>query len=143
MGSILNVFHQFCFCPPKLCGGFHVPVPFFHREVGFHDDHILRPADSHCQTQKLGRFAIHAAEIPHPAQIARGETGQIGICVLQIFRRCDSGALFCSGADQLADLAVQFHLGQFRSYQTIQGGEQLAVVDRLSDIHGFSFPAWL
>lgn len=123
MSGALNVLHQFCFCPPQLCGGFHVPAPFFHREIGFHDDHILRPADSHCQIQKCGEFTVHTAEIPHPAQIARGETGQIGICVLQIFRRCDSGALFCSGADQLADLAVQFHLRKRGGNQTIQGGK--------------------
>ena len=85
---------------------------------------------------------VNAIKIPHPAQVAGGETWNIGITCFQIGRRCNSRPLFRAQGNQAANGVTALRLCLFRSQNRVQRGEQLAVISGLSNIHGVSFPAY-
>ena len=102
MGGGFDLFYQFRLGPCKACHGPKVPRPLLHIEFGFQDDHILRPADLHGNSHQIRASFIHPVEIPHPAQVARGETCGVRILFGQVFRSRNSRTFFRPLADQTA-----------------------------------------
>jgi hypothetical protein len=142
MSGGLDLPLQFRFGPAKLRRGVQIPSALLQRELCLHNDHVLRPADVHRLVHELGAIPVHPIEVPHPAQVARGETGGIRITSGQVFRDGHSGSLFRPLADQPTDLAVQLHLRHTRRHSGLYGGEQVAVVNVFSDVHGFLLPCF-
>ena len=118
----------------------NIPCSNFRAQFCFHDDYILRPAQTESIGQQFRQITIQPIEVPHPAHIARGETSHIGILFVQIVCCCNCCPLFGTGANSLADFAIQLHLRQVHADCQIQRGEHGAVVDFFSNVHGFSFP---
>jgi hypothetical protein len=113
MSGGLDLPLQFRFGPAKLRRSVQIPTALLRCEFCLHNDHILRPANVHRLLHEFGTVPVHPVKIPHPAQIARGETGGIRITSGQVFRNGHSGSLFRPLADYPTDLAIQLHLGQF------------------------------
>ena len=96
---------------------------------------ILRPADPpglHCQ---FGSIFVGAVELPHPAQIAGGETTRFRVCGLEIFRGGHRRPLLRSGADSPANFKVQLHLRQIYCHELIQYSIHSTVICGLSDVN--------
>jgi len=91
--------------------------------------------------KQFRRAAVQLPEIPHPAHIARREAGHIRVLFSQKIRSGHRRTLFRAGADNLTDFAVQLHLRQICFHDRFQRGKHCAVINSLSDIHSFSFPA--
>jgi hypothetical protein len=79
MGGGFDLPQQFRLGPAVLGGGLEIPAPFLQRELCFQNDHVLSPADVHCQFQQFRGALIRPVKVPHPAQIARGESRNIWI----------------------------------------------------------------
>lgn len=137
MCTCVDLPNQFQFGPSIVISFAHIPCLFLNRKPGLHNHHILRPAKSERQFQQIGRILIGVVEFPHTAQIARGETHGTRIGLLQIFGCCDSGAFFWSAADQFSNCTIQLHLGQSDRHQFVQFCVHNAIIDWLSNIHGF------
>ena len=72
-------FQQFSFggiAPERLI---NIPRSYFHGQFCFHDDYILRPVQAQSLSQQFGYITIQPIEVPHPADIARGEASHIRI----------------------------------------------------------------
>jgi hypothetical protein len=123
MSGGLDLPLQFRFGPAKLRRSVQIPSALLQRELCLHNDHVLRPADVHRLVHELGAIPVHPIEVPHPAQVARGETGGIRITSGQVFRNGHSGSLFRPLADYPTDLAIQLHLGQFCRNSGIDRGK--------------------
>jgi hypothetical protein len=132
---------QFRLGPAVLGGGLEIPAPFLQREARLQNDHVQGPADVHCQFQQLRGVFVHPVEVPHPAQISRGESRNIWIADGQMLRHSYRRSFFGPLADQPPNLAVQLHLGQIFRYDSIYSVKKFAVVDVFSDVHGDSFLA--
>jgi len=85
---------------------------------------------------------VNTEEFAHTAHIPRGESANIRILHLYILRSGDRRAFLGSSADNFADHAVLLHLRQVRRHDLIQIIEHAGIVDFLSDVHWFSFPAF-
>ena len=112
-----------------------IPAPLLQGEIRLQNDHILRPADPpglHCQ---FGSIFVGAVELPHPAQIAGGETTRFRVCGLEIFRGGHRRPLLRSGADSPANFKVQLHLRQIYCHELIQYSIHSTVICGLSDVH--------
>lgn len=72
---------QFQFSPSKFSNGLDVPFLLLARQLRFQNDHVLRPADAHCFSQHIRAVRIGAVKIPHSAQVPRGETGNVWVCI--------------------------------------------------------------
>ena len=142
MSPCRDIALEVCLRPAELPGGTQIPAPFIQVQLFLQNDHILRPADFHGQLQQFRLPAIRPVEVPHPAQIARGEAGSILVTAFQIFGGCDGGSLFRSFADQRTQLAVQLHLRHFCGHCRIHGGEHGGVIDVFADVHSYdhTFP---
>jgi hypothetical protein len=123
MSGGLDLPLQFRFGPAKLRRSVQIPTALLRCEFCLHNDHILRPANVHRLLHEFGTVPVHPVKIPHPAQIARGETGGIRITSGQVFRNGHSGSLFRPLADYPTDLAIQLHLGQFCRNSGIDRGK--------------------
>ena len=132
-----KLFQQFRLRPSELPRRTDVPHPFFQALTALQNGCILRPSDGHGLRHGLRSILISSVKIPHPTEISGGETGGGGICLAKVFGSGDSGAFLGPGADELANLEVQFHLWQFRRYQLVQRHEHGAIVNRFSDVHRF------
>jgi hypothetical protein len=141
MGGSFDLPQQFCLGPAVLGCGPKIPGSFLQRKARLQNDHVLGPADVHCQFQQFWGARIRPVEVPHPAQIARGESRNIWTLGGQILRNRDSGSFFGPLADQPPDLAVQLHLGQIFRQGGVYGTKKFAVVDIFPNVHGNSFPA--
>ena len=142
MDTLTDISGQFQFRPAELPSRFDVPRPLLGSQLRFQNDHVLCPADGHGISQHLRCALVGAVELPHPAQVPRGEAGGVRVRPAQILRSGNSGAFLWPAADQPANLTVQLHLRQICRHQGIQRLEHGAVVYRLSDVHpGSSFPA--
>ena len=117
MSMIRNSLLELQLRPAELPSRFDVPCPLLGGQLRFQDDHILSPADGHGLRHDLRRVAIRSAEIPHTAEVPGGEASGVGIRHREIFSGGDSRAFFRPGADELADLAIQFHLCQEHFHQ--------------------------
>jgi hypothetical protein len=106
MSGGLDLPLQFRFGPAKLRRSVQIPASFLQRELCFHNNHVLRPADVHRLIHELGAVPVHPIEVPHPAQVAWGETSGIRITSGQVFRNSHSGSFFSPLADQPTNLAV-------------------------------------
>ena len=118
-----------------------MPAPLIRLHVCFQNDYILGPTDLHGQGQQLGGVLIHPIELPHPAKVARGEAGSIGETAVQVFGCGHSRAFLRPGADDAAQFAAEFHLGQLSVQRGVQGCKHGGIIDIFADVHGFSFPA--
>jgi hypothetical protein len=74
MGCGFDLPQQFRLGPAVLGGDLEIPAPFLQREVCFQNDHVLSPADVHRQFQQFWGARIRPVKVPHPAQVARGES---------------------------------------------------------------------
>ena len=135
MSTLTDIPGQFQFRPAELPSRFDVPCPFLESQLRLQNDHILCPADGHGLSQHFRCALIGVVKLAHPAQVPRGEAGDVRVRTAQILRRSDSGAFLRPAADQPANLAVQFHLRQICRHQGIQRREHGAVVYRFSDVH--------
>ena len=127
--------------PAELPSRFDVPCPLLGSQLRLQNDHVLCPADGHGISQHLRHTLIGAVKLPHPAQVPRGEAGDVRVRTAQILRRSDSGAFLRPAADQPANLTVQFYLRQICRHQRIQCRKHGTVVYGLSDVHEVhSFP---
>lgn len=133
-------FHQFGFCGIAPECLIDIPRSCFIGNFCFHDDHILRPVQAQGLGQQFGHITVQTIEVPHPAHIAWREASHVGVLLTQITCSRHRRTFFGTGANSLADLAVQFHLRQFHADCQIQCGVHGAVVDFFANIHGFSFP---
>ena len=138
MDTLTDIPGQFQLRPAELPSRFDVPCPLLGSQLRLQNDHVLCPADSHGLGQHLRCALVGAVELPHPAQIPRGEAGDVRIRTAHILRRSNSGAFRPPAADQPANLTVQFHLRQICRHQGVQRPEHGAVVYRLSDVHSAS-----
>ena len=137
-----NRINQLLFRPSTSMDSSNIPAHFLQCQAGLQDHHILCPADFYGHTQQGGAVFIGAVKLPHPAQVARGETGRLRVSRLQVFCSGDRSAFLGPAADDSADLAVQPHLRQFLFHEAVQRGIHAAVVDFFSDVHsGSPFPA--
>lgn len=137
-----NRIHQLLFRPAVFADCPDIPAHLLQCQAGLQNHHILRPADLHCLTQQGGAVFISAIKLPHPAQVARGETGCLRVSRLQVFCSGDRSAFLGPAADDPADLAVQIHLRQILCHEAVKRGIHAAVVDFFSDVHsGSPFPA--
>lgn len=137
MSPCRNIALEVCLRPAELPGGTQIPAPFIQVQLCLQNDYILCPADFHGQLQQFRLPAIRPVEVPHPAQIARGEAGSILVTAFQVFGSCDSGALFRPVTDQSAQLAVQLHLRHSGGHCRIHSGKHGRVIDVFADVHGF------
>ena len=135
MRAFLDLRHESHLGPAKLPDGTDVARPFFRCKVSFEDDNILRPASHHGSVHRRGIFLIGEVEIPHSANIARGEAADIRMRPLNILSGRYRRALFRASCNQASDLAAGFHLRQLSCQNSIYLFEQLTVVDVLSDVH--------
>ena len=110
MGVVRDAFGEFHLGPAKLLCCPEIPLTKLHTQIRFHNDYILRPADLQREGQQSRMVFIGAVKIPHPADISGRETMDIRVALGQVFRRRDSGTLFRTQADSLANGAVQCHL---------------------------------
>ena len=124
------------------CGGLpNVPASLDYGQVSLHDDHILRPFQSKGRRQQVRCVAVHSVEVPHTAQVSGREAGRIrGLCG-EVLGSSHRSALLCAITDDFTDQVVQLHLRQTSRNSGAQSGKHGAVVCRLADIHGSSFPA--
>ena len=137
-----NRIHQLLFRPAVFADCPDIPAHLLQCQAGLQNHHILRPADFHGLTQQGGAVFIGAVKLPHPAQVARGETGRLWVSRLQVFCSGDRSAFLGPAADDTADLAVQIHLRQILCHEAVKRGIHAAVVDFFSDVHsGSPFPA--
>lgn len=137
MSPCRNIALEVCLRPAELPGGTQIPAPFIQVQLCLQNDYILCPADFHGQLQQFRLPAIRPVEVPHPAQIARGEAGSILVTAFQVFGSCDSGALFRPVTDQSAQLAVQLHLRHSGGHCRIHSGKHGRVIDVFADVHSF------
>ena len=110
-------------------------------QLCLHDHNVLGPIQVKRFAKQFWHIVVHLPEVPHPAHIARREAGHLWVLFFQKLRSGHRRALFRAGADNLANLAVQLHLRQIRFHERFQFGKHCAVINSLSDIHNFSFPA--
>ena len=135
MRAFLNLCRKRQLGPAKLQDGTDVPRPFFRRKLGFEDDDILRPANHHGSVHRRGIVLIGKVELPHPANISRRESADVGMHPLNILRNSHRRTLFRASCNQASDLAAGFRLRQLHRQDSINLIEQFTVVDVLSDIH--------
>ncbi len=125
----------------KMADSGDIPSTFLDSCAVFQNDNILCPADSLGLGQQFRRILVCAVELPHPAEVPRGEAGDTRISSTQILSGRDGCAFLQSGADKFANFKVQFHLRQLFHHEYVQIGVHGAIVYRFSDIHEFSsFP---
>ena len=105
--------------PAELQDGTDVPRPFFRRKVSFEDDDILRPANHHGSVHRRGIVLIGEVELPHSANIARGEAADVRMRPLNVLRGRHRRALFRASGNQTSNLAAAFHLRQLRHQDSI------------------------
>jgi hypothetical protein len=141
MGCGFDLPQQFRLGPAVLGRGLKIPGLFLRCKARLQNDHVQGPADVHCQFQQLRGVFVHPVEVPHPAQISRGESRNIWIADGQVLRHGYRRSLFGPLADQPPDLAVQLHLGQIFRQGGVYGTKKFAVVDVFPNVHGVSFPA--
>ena len=121
--------------PAKLQDGTDVPRPFFRRKVSFEDDDILRPANHHGSVHRRGIVLIGEVELPHSANIARGEAADVRMRPPNILRGRHRCALCGMHGNQASDLAIQLHLRQLCCHSGIDLREQIAVISIFPDVH--------
>ena len=132
-------FQQFCFGGIAPEGLIDIPRSCFSGQFCFHDDHILSPIQPQDFGQQFGHITVQTIEVPHPAHIAWREASHVGALLTQVTCSRHRRTFFGTGANSLANLAVQFHLRQFHADSQIQCSVHGAVVDFFANIHGFSF----
>jgi len=60
---------------------------------------------------------------------------------VQVFGCGHSRAFLRPGADDAAQFAAEFHLGQLSVQRGVQGCKHGGIIDVFADVHNFSFPA--
>lgn len=75
---------QFLLGPAELLCRPQIPDAFFHCQLCLQNDYILCPANPHGLLCQFGIIFVSAEELPHPAQVAGGETRGVRVCGLQI-----------------------------------------------------------
>ena len=119
MRTLLDLRYERQLRPAKLTYGTDVPRPLFRRKVRFENDDILRPADHHGSVHRRGIVLIGEVELPHSANIARGEAADIRVCLLQVFRGSHRSALPRAFGNQPPNLTVRFRLRKTRGQNRV------------------------
>jgi len=105
--------------PSESTSGLDIPRLFRQCQSRLQNNRVLRPANGHGLNQHFRRTLIRPVKLPHPAQVPGGEAGGVRVSLREVFGGSDSGAFLRSGADELANLAIQFHLRRFSRHQSI------------------------
>lgn len=134
---VLDVLSEGFFRPIMSCDLSQIPDTLLHGQFRFKDDHILRPTDLYRQIKHIGVLIVGAPELPHPAKVSRRKAGDIGVALLQVFCRGNSGTFFFSGIDGFPDLGVHLHLLTPAGDSLVQCIIHFAVVYDFTDIHAF------
>ena len=85
MNLIRDSGNQLGLGPTELPGCPEILFPELHRQLGFHDHNILRPAQLHRQGHRSRMVFIGAVEIPHPAQVPGREAMNLRILGSDVF----------------------------------------------------------
>ncbi len=119
-----------------------VQIPFAHIscQLCFHDHHVQRPADFHCQPEERLVIFIDLIKIAHPAHVARGKACAVREIRLQELCGCDCRTLLRALADGFADGIDFVHLRESLCENCCKFPVHCAVIHRFSDVHSFSFP---
>lgn len=137
MNCVQDVLNKDLFGPVMSCDLSKIPSTLLHGQLCFQDDHILSPSNLHCQIECLGVLSVGAPEFPHPAKVSGRKARNIGVSLLQVFCRGNSGAFFFSGIDDVSDAGIHLHLLTTALYGLVQCVIHFAVVYILTDIHAF------
>lgn len=116
--------------------GLDAPCSLLKRQVHFHDDHILRPANLHSLLEDLRRTCVCTAERPHPPQVSGEEARHTWVSLGEILRSDNSGPLLRPCTNKTANLKVKLHLRQICCHSCVQCRKHSAVIGWLSDIYG-------
>ena len=133
--SGLDLFHQLCLGPAVLQCGPEIPGALPAALTALQDRRILRPAQLQGQFQQFWVIGIGAVELPHPAQVARGEAPVPRVVLLEILSGHDRRALLRAGTDGPANLEVQLHLRELRPHELVQRPVHGAVICGFPGIH--------
>lgn len=114
--SLRNFAQEFSFGPMKAADSVNIPGTFFNCFAVLQNDDILCPTDGHGLCQYFRCVFIRPVKLPHPAEVSGGETRGVEVSVGKIFGGGGSGAFLCPGVDELANLAIQFHLRRIRRH---------------------------
>ena len=131
----MNLIQQLRLDPAVLQCGPKIPGTLLDAFTAFQNDHILRPAQFQGQRQEFRVVGVGPAELPHPAQVPRGEALALGVVGLEILGGHDRRPLLRAGADGPANLEVQLHLREFRLHELIQRLIHGTVIGWFSDVH--------
>ena len=130
-----DLFQQLRLCPAVLQRGPEIPGALPAALTALQDGHILRPAQLQGQCQEFWVVGVGPAGLPHPAQVAWGESLALRVVGLEILSGHHRRALLQAGADGPANFKVQFYLRHFGLHQNIQGCVHCGIVNRLSHVH--------
>ena len=121
---------------------FQIPLARNSCQLRFHDHHVQRPADFHCQPEECLVIFISPIKIAHPTHVARRKACAVREIRLQKLCSCDRCTLLRTLADDLADGMDFVHLRKILRENCSQFPVHCAVIHRFSDVHDFSFPRW-
>ena len=133
--SGLDLPQQLRLGPAVLQRGPEIPGALPAALTALQNRHILRPAQLQGQRQEYWVVGVGPVELPHPAQVPRGEALALGVVGLEILGGHDRRALLRAGADGPANLEVQLHLRKLRPHELIQRPVHGAVIGWFSDVH--------
>ena len=131
----MNLIQQLRLDPAVLQCGPKIPGTLLDAFTAFQNDHILRPAQFQGQRQEFRVVVVGPAELPHPAQVAGGETPAPGVVCLEVLSGHHRRALLRAGADSHTDLKVQPHLRKLHPHELIQRLIHGTVIDYFPDVH--------
>ena len=130
-----DLFQQLYLDPAVLQRGPEIPSTLLDAFTAFQNGHILRPAQFQGQRQEFWVVGVGPEELPHPAQVAWGETLGLRVVLLEIRSGHDRRALLRAGTDGHTDLKVQPHLRELHPHELIQRLIHGTVIDCFPDVH--------
>ena len=130
----LDLFQQLRLCPAVLQRGPEMPGALPAALTALQNRRILRPTHLQGQRQEYWVVGVGPAELPHPAQVPRGEAPAPRVVGLEILSGHHCRALLRAGADGPANLEVQLHLRELRSHELIQRSIHGAVLGPVFDL---------
>ncbi len=130
-----DLFQQLYLDPAVLQRGPEIPGALPATLTALQNRHILRPAQLQGQRQEYWVVGVGPVELPHPAQVSRGEALARRVVLLEIFGGHHRRALLRAGTNDPADLKVQLHLREFRRHELIQRTVHGAVICGFPGIH--------
>ena len=134
-GPGLDLLHQLRLGPATLQCGPEIPDTLPAALTALQNRHILRPTQFQGQRHRLLVVCIGPVELPHPAQVSRGEALGLQVVFLEILSGHHRRALLQMGTDGPADCKVQLHLRELCSHELIQRPIHGTVIGWFSDVH--------